>query len=520
MNGLLLYQVRWAYTKHPTTILQNRRDGEQVVRVGREVCKVLRRSTTLPDEETGEHTSLVEWPETWLSVWELCSSLNLVIRYEASHPRNLAEAIRLKQPLISAMPHRVPWILEPEVEEDIDKRADIDSEVFQPEERKDYTTSFLSWQRRKLDSEDGLQIASSIRMLNMPVRQRLTFSDWFCAEVEGQEPQSYDTTRDTLLRALFVYVVGDAWFPSCSSCDNIDHSLPFTKCVALDGVFNGACTNCVFVGRGQTCDLHNNAPRSRNLARCIEAHAVPEASSGSSSHSSPANSPGNFSSVGSPSIVNHTTPPSSPPKSGWISPSPMPPGSPELGLEDLAGGNGSVRPNAASSPSPKPTKRKSSSPEPKKNRSKRRMKFRIVKHEDTSSTTSNSLLSHAGTCRGGLSYCTHPIAGCKPLAIEDDSQHPPSDVFNDRKFGSGQASDEEVKYVLSRCSCANTQLLRDAWDRYRADPAENESQLEFESKEEFLSIACYEQLTELAMVCCPVPSWPGPKERVEIDLTD
>ncbi|KAK4500546.1 hypothetical protein PRZ48_008735 [Zasmidium cellare] len=515
-NGLLMYRVQWAYTKHPTAILQSRRSGEAIT-VNGKVCKVLHRSTTQPDLETGAHTSLIEWREQWLPLWQLCSAHELVAEYELKHPRGKN---RLQPPFKL---HREPWKFEPEEEEDIDKRGDIEDDVFEPELGIDYTMSFLERQRADLDSEDGLKVAKSLMWLNMPVRQRLVFNDWFCAR-ETEEARSYDSSRPGKHRAMFIYMVGDAWKTGCSHCESFDESLPFAKCVTLDGALMGACTNCTYMGRGRECSMHHDV-RLEHTIRCVDAYA-----SSNSTSTSPVESPANDSAV---DLSSDSTLPSSPVRPGWVSPSPTPPGSPELGSEDFRGVHVQDQQMDDESSSPSIPRRRSKgksarrkrskegSPsagqEPtkvKKNRTRKGKKF--VKPERMSSSDPPASL-HLDTCRGAPYPCTHPIAGCEPPVIGDDSTYPPQVVFNDKKFTRGQATDEEIRYILSRCWCPTTECLQNMWEADQAEAAIDGDSM-YDSKEDFLSIACYELLTDIARMCCPVPSWDSSK-KIVIDLT-
>ncbi|KAF2159927.1 hypothetical protein M409DRAFT_60341 [Zasmidium cellare ATCC 36951] len=413
VNGLLLYQVRWAYTKHPTAILHTRRRGE-AVNVDGQVCKVLRRSTTQPDLETGEHTMPLE----------------LVAEYELKDPR---QANRL-QPSFAL--HREPWKFEPEEEEDIEKRGDIEGNVFEPEVGIDYTMSFLE-----------------------------------------QEPRPYDLGRVGKHRAVYVYMVGDAWRKTCSHCESFDQSLPFAKCVTLDGALMGACANCAYLGRGKGRSLHHDV-RPEHTIRCTEAHASGSPTSASSSASSP-----NDSAV---DLSSDSTMSSSPVRMGWVSPSPTPPGSPELGSDDFQGNDvhdqepGDERLDQQRSDKrakAKSARRKRAgdgdraasqgpSHKVKKRRSRKWKKF--VKREQFSCSSIPSASLHLDTCRGAPYPCTHPIAGCEPQVIEDDSMYPPHVVFNDRVFRSGQAMDEEVRYILSRCWCETTEYIQELWDTHQA----------------------------------------------------
>lgn len=86
--------------------------------------------------------------------------------------------------------------------------------------------------------------------------------------------------------AAMVYMVGEVMEPGCRRCSHIPPRGPFAACVAVPGVFRGACANCIWDeaecqrGKGSwryglrgvvlTCSLYSRCPI--DTQRCTSSH--------------------------------------------------------------------------------------------------------------------------------------------------------------------------------------------------------------------------------------------------------
>ena len=145
----------------------------------------------------------------------------------------------------------------------------------------------------------------------------------------------------------------------------------------------------------------------------------------------------------------------------------------------------------------------------------RKRRRKIIKPEAQESLLSADLTLHPDTCGPTGQICRHPTIGHILPPITDGSLHPPNVVFNHVYFSPGEATDDQVRYIISRCSCQNTMRLEQAWQDVLKEAAEDGQDIEI-SKEEYLSHFFADWLNQLVRRACPTPSFP---QRVEIDLT-
>lgn len=106
--------------------------------------------------------------------------------------------------------------------------------------------------------------------------------------------------------------------------------------------------------------------------------------------------------------------------------------------------------------------------------------------------------------------CVDGNAGCNAANL------PPKAVIAGQKFERGELTDEQVKFIISRCSCRQTEQLHDLWEILLAHEKEV-SRPHFsvwKSKWTYLSWEYHEILQKLADARCPAP-WSGEM----IDLT-
>lgn len=106
--------------------------------------------------------------------------------------------------------------------------------------------------------------------------------------------------------------------------------------------------------------------------------------------------------------------------------------------------------------------------------------------------------------------CVDRNAGCNAANL------PPKAVIAGQKFERGELTDEQVKFIISRCSCRQTEMLQDFWEILLANETEARRPRfsVWKSKWTYLSWEYHEILQKLADARCPAP-WSGEM----IDLT-
>lgn len=106
--------------------------------------------------------------------------------------------------------------------------------------------------------------------------------------------------------------------------------------------------------------------------------------------------------------------------------------------------------------------------------------------------------------------CVDEHAGCSAADL------PPKAVIAGQQFEPGELTDEQVKFIISRCSCRQTEMLHDFWEILLAHEKEVRRPRfsVWKSKWTYLSWEYHEILQKLADARCPAP-WSGEV----IDLT-
>ncbi|SMQ52690.1 unnamed protein product [Zymoseptoria tritici ST99CH_3D7] len=241
-KGLLKYTVRWDPSTHPTSSLQTDfHNGHQRLYVEGRPWRV--ESLDAVEPVGGLPHTRVRWKSTVHPVWELSSACDTLADYDRHHPTP-------GKPLdFQRWSLYIQNVQDPEVVSDADVHGTIDDDVFVPRQGIDYTQSLLHRSKKQL-KHAGLKNPSVLQQLNMPRRQKLTFSNSFT-----ESGRTWDLSQDIKFRATFVHIAGHSQSSRCSRC--VEKGGVFDKCVTSRDVFAGACTNCAVAGRGTSCEYHN-----------------------------------------------------------------------------------------------------------------------------------------------------------------------------------------------------------------------------------------------------------------------
>lgn len=519
-GGVVRYLVRWAATTHPAAVLRHGEGGDVTVVVDGQDFAVCQYSTGAADEATGEQQRIVEWKTTWHNTWELADAIRLVRKYEQAHePVYGSSDKELKQSrkdLVLQHPHW-NWPMtfkshhDQEHRPDPAKRRDILKPDFVPEPGADYTASFWAWQTDEIVSGQ-CQIPSAARFLNRPLRQYLQFNgDYFAEELH----RTYNAGTTGKLTALYAHMVGLAHRVKCTNCQNLE--VPFSKCVTLSTSFSGACTCCQYLNKGQECTYHHHYREfyeeqiRKDLKRerewdptQLEQHANIEDDGYNSSDSED-------SGYGGSSPARHDAAAIDADSRQRIDKGKAP--ARDNPAASRGGSAGDDQPSQ--DPAMNNSQESAGSVLDQARRERRNKKRKIMKTEAQNDSLSSEASWHPGSCGRSWQICRHPTIGHVRPPIEDGSLHPPNVVFNNQRFSAGEATDEQVRYIISCSTCQNTTKLEKAWQD-ALEEARTDGEVLDIGKETYLSHLFADWLNEIVKMACPTPSLPP---RVDIDLT-
>ncbi|EME38161.1 hypothetical protein DOTSEDRAFT_39691 [Dothistroma septosporum NZE10] len=196
-----------------------------------------------PDAKTDDERCTVKWEQRWCWTWSLSGSRQSMRRYIEHHPGTLGNMH--DEPRFWLESSKLgPYTLPPVTSSGPTGDFGLVGNYFCPENHLDYTMSFYMY---CLSSIEHLR-RNSKRLLNVPIRQRLTFrSSLACSERASRVWCN--------VRRLLAYVVGQARHWPCSYCEDGNEAMP--KCVTEDSEFGGACINCSLPGKALTCKWHH-----------------------------------------------------------------------------------------------------------------------------------------------------------------------------------------------------------------------------------------------------------------------
>lgn len=238
------YQVRWARTRHPTAHFRISKRGRLRVKVGNRPWQIVPHVKAKANRRTGKLEGIVEWADTWHTIWQIPSAFSAVASFERRNPRPDKQTMMGTKPDLRDWPLFLKAFRDPEAEsktDDVDDR--IQDFTFDIEEDVDYTASFLRHCIIELEQTGKLVSPAIATLLCMPRRQKLIFNPEY-ATLHGRF-----SGNSRIWRILPVYIAGLARRTPCSHCANSPREkLLFEFCVSWFGIFAGACVNCVFAG--------------------------------------------------------------------------------------------------------------------------------------------------------------------------------------------------------------------------------------------------------------------------------
>lgn len=231
-HGVIHYKTRWKSTTLDVSYIQMREDSSWVVRCGGADWLVQMSNEPTFNEHLGVFERQVTWQDTWHPTWEFVSARQSIVCWEKLNNPELAPPAR-DWWLYS---HSISKYYDPVADYDPALRRDIFGDEIEPELHADYTFSLLEKLMAGLaiGENTGVPPATICKMLNLPVRQLLTFSESF-VDARGSLPLH----REEFVRAALVQVVGFAREDSCSTCRERREPLPFDTCVVLGNNFYG-----------------------------------------------------------------------------------------------------------------------------------------------------------------------------------------------------------------------------------------------------------------------------------------
>ena len=153
--------------------------------------------------------------------------------------------------------------------------------------------------------------------------------------------------------------------------------------------------------------------------------------------------------------------------------------------------------------------------DPSRTKSRGKRPARIRSDSDTSIKSEEFDATLEGTIAFHHDGCLPPPAPCRDRTCGRVVNTHSYRVFRGDSFSKGQATDEQVNFILSCCTCTNTQALQQAWDEFRKAEERKGLTPRYESKERYFSHDCWRVLNQL-VGWCP-EKW---KFEGEIDLTD
>ncbi|KJY02099.1 hypothetical protein TI39_contig259g00008 [Zymoseptoria brevis] len=491
VHGLLEYTVQWESTTHLTADVQaETRDGHEQVRVEGKWWKVDR--LTDVSLAHGEPLTSVGWAATTHPVWKLPSAFDAMSAYDRLHPRH-RKALDFGRWGLHILD-----VQDPEPESDADIHGEITGDVLVPQRGVDYTAALLELAERQL-ANGGLIVPSALQYLNMPRRQRLTFSNSFT-----DEGKPWDLSQKLKYRGGFVHVAGHAQSTRCSHC--VEKGGAFDKCVTFRDAFAGACTNCAVAGRGTSCEYHHKLEWRKNIR--------PDVMDGDEEEEDE---------VGVPAEIEHSALDAAPDISALRISEDVPfKGStaslrtgPALEASDNA--ESSTLKCTAGSSSGKRKRRHAHEdddaevePLRKRDRADSVIEGTLLPPErllSSPSPTRSIEMTYHSRCRKFGRACVDPDVGfCLPVNLTDYASYI---VYNDEVFAKGELTAEQIKYIISRSPCGLAILLNEAWQDVR-----DRAELKWYTKWRLFSEIYYDVLASAVKKYC------GFRPNTIIDLSD
>ncbi|CAK1356403.1 unnamed protein product [Cercospora beticola] len=530
-QGVIELKAEWQPTTVRSSQVSTDEDNTIWVDIDGERTKGVRRRVQVGVHEgSGEELWSIEWKSTWRSVWGLAGAMNAVSEYQEMH----LDDVRRKEGKWWRVSNLGPLVQPAEGEPAPETLLDlVDGRYLVPERGRDYT---LAISANFFGSLDGMASKASVRYLNMPVRQRLVFTDTYIESLESSRKKGINLRSH--LRLLLVYVTGLArGVDMCTRCEAGYGPLP--KCVIDDTAAAGTCVNCaISISETSNCQWwhHNRRGDRPSLWNPALLEADPSADEGAGSSANgeaveqaqrpeAANSirPDSAGLLVSPDTADHAGPAhrdEDPIQAGGATPVGS---SSTLGRQDPS--TAFVTPESARTEdqgicddprdsitkpkleSPSAEHRKQSS-EPTPGPSKRRRRDARMK--------SPSWIGKHRTCTSARfgRPCRDPIVGAWDTPSDE-----PVRVERNRVFAYGEASDRDVNDVLRCCPCDQAEALEEMYQLYLESQLTAMSDESLLSKAECIAKVWYEELNQAVRLYCPAPGQPSPDapECIELD---
>ncbi|KAF2159930.1 hypothetical protein M409DRAFT_60344 [Zasmidium cellare ATCC 36951] len=505
-QGFVEHLVQWAASEHPSSLIRESDDGKWTIGIAGVEYGIAERTMTGRESNIGEPLELVKWKPSWHFAWNLPKAA--VARFE----QQLGEVKTDPQEVLElswwTWREYEGWYYPPEPPPHAGMTKSMSLEYLEPELDSDYVISFLEQMRHCVlaEGDDPSKPCKKTitAFLNMRIRQRLSFPP----DLVG-EGRTLFLNREEHFRALMVYAFEFARINQCRCC--LAQPGPFAKCVTWMGDFAGACSNCVFKRQRTQCDYH-----FRNFhQRLPELVLLPGLGSPSSSTPSESSAIAFRSSVDLQEQYDPFTPASSQDNDpGNVTSPELPMEVPPETIPDDSQSQGtrlaSIDAHTGSDALPEDTEPRGRKRQPVDDGDKRP----AVKAEDDSidepipkrqRQDSQDLLSPTLEHR----YCDG--SPNKPCSDPDVGAVPPLDnsviVFSKHRFTrAGEATDDQVRFILSRSDCAANQQLHETWESLLIKKEERGEENRWPSKENYISHRRWHKLNELIRDHCPWPS--------------
>ncbi|KAK4500550.1 hypothetical protein PRZ48_008739 [Zasmidium cellare] len=534
-SGIVEHLVQWAASKHPSSVIQQSHEGQWTVDIAGVQYEVAGRTASSTDTND-EPLELITWKPSWHFDWELPKGS--VAQFEVQLGEVKTDPQETLEPSWWKWGEYTDWYCPPEPEPHSSKTKCLSLEYLDPEVDSDYTISFLEQIRQYMLTEGDRSKPSQkaiTTFLNMRIRQRLQFPADLCGE-----GRTLFLERDERVHALLVYIFRMANVVQCKCC--IDQPGPFPKCVNwMGGTFAGACVNCVFKRQRSQCDYHlrsksHSSSKPALLTTTDFSQKLPEIARQSqlanmldSDSSSSPSEPRSIDFRSSVELHEHDdrfTPASSiDGGSGDL---------PDLGMPADAVPTDSISHDfrdKRKTPSMDADPVNESLPDDSATHSvKRQLVEDNVPPDNQAVKTDDDVDEHVPkrqrqspvgfppmffehkNCNGSRNApCTDPVVGA--VAPSD----PAAIVFCNQEFRPGQATNDQVHFIISRSDCAAAEQLDETWQKVRSKHEERGIENRWSSKENYISHRRWRLLNELIREFCP---WPGHGEHFDLTGDD
>ncbi|KAF2159915.1 hypothetical protein M409DRAFT_29524 [Zasmidium cellare ATCC 36951] len=466
-DGIELFEVHWSKTEVPRCLITRNKSGSAIVRCDGKECEVLSHTQL---QKQPDELRLVDWKPSWLSREEL---QHLGHEPEPSDrkdedgtpsPRKRRKRVAVQEESSADSSTAQSSPSRPEASGL--RQAKVKKMRFQPKIGKAYTHGI-----RKLLRQ--CDFGSLQELVEKPTKNEIVFRDRFV-----EKGSFFNALERKCRHGAMLQLVGAAQLRECAYCSRGNG--PFDRCVVLPGLNMSACGNCVYGGVGKKCNYHvktyavdgpwsprKATPCDQVLDETDTVGALPDPprprSKSQRARTSGMRTSKHIEDDKSDSDVSECAVSEQLPLK-YRSPAEQEtprPGKLKKRKREVAGVvigrdfQPAAEPQASSSrPATTARANREEPTEPREGT-----------HPTTSSPhtsdwrTTNYLtpgFRHEG-CPGAPSPCQHFLAGCQSPESEVQA------VERGRIFKRGEASPEEVRWLIRRSDCSMTELMSRAW---------------------------------------------------------